>query len=58
MAFGWAFWVHSWLTIGYAVLFLVFFDVKSRLEERWLKERFSGYDAYQKRVRKLIPFVY
>jgi protein-S-isoprenylcysteine O-methyltransferase Ste14 len=58
MAFGWAFWVHGWLTIGYALILFVFFDVKSRREEQWLKEKFSGYVAYQKRVRKLIPFVY
>ena len=58
MAFGWAFWVHGWLTIGYALILFVFFDVKSGREEQWLKETFSGYVAYQKRVRKLIPFVY
>ncbi|MEW6182517.1 MAG: isoprenylcysteine carboxylmethyltransferase family protein [Bacillota bacterium] len=58
MAFGWAFWVHGWLTIGYAAILFVFFDAKSRIEERWLKERFSEYAAYQKRVRKLVPFIY
>ena len=58
MGFGWALWVHGWLTLGYACLLLVFFDVKSRLEERWLSEKFTGYEAYQKRVRKLIPFIY
>jgi len=58
MAFGWAFWVHGWLTIGYAIILFVFFDVKSRREEQWLKEKFSHYVEYQKRVRKLIPFVY
>lgn len=58
MAFGGAFWVHGWLTIGYAVILLVFFDIKSRREEQWLKEKFSGYAAYQKRVHKLIPFIY
>ncbi len=57
-AFGWALWVHGWLTLLYAVLLFVFFDVKSRLEERWLCERFPAYAAYQKRVRKLIPWVY
>ena len=58
MAFGWACWVHGWLTIGYAIILFVFFDIKARREERWLKEKFSGYAAYQKRVRKLIPFIY
>lgn len=57
-AFGWAFLVHGWLTIGYAMILFVFFDIKSRREERWLNERFSGYIAYRKRVHKLIPFIY
>jgi protein-S-isoprenylcysteine O-methyltransferase Ste14 len=58
MAFGWGLWLHSWLTIGYALLLFAFFDIKSRREERWLEERFPEYAAYRKRVRKLIPFVY
>lgn len=58
VALGWAFWVHGWLTFGYVLILFVFFDVKSRREEQWLKEKFSAYGAYQKRVRKLIPFIY
>jgi protein-S-isoprenylcysteine O-methyltransferase Ste14 len=58
MAFGWGLLVHGWLTISYALILLVFFDIKARREEQWLKEKFSGYAAYQKRVHKLIPFIY
>ncbi len=58
MAFGWGLWVHGWLTLGYALLLFAFFDLKSRREERWLREKFPAYAAYQRRVRKLIPFVY
>ncbi len=58
MAFGWALLLHSWLTVGYALLLFAFFDVKSRREERWLQEKFPEYAAYRRRVRKLIPFVY
>jgi protein-S-isoprenylcysteine O-methyltransferase Ste14 len=58
IVFGWGLLVHGRLTLGYAIIMLTFFDVKSRREEQWLKEKFSGYDEYQKRVRKLIPFVY
>jgi protein-S-isoprenylcysteine O-methyltransferase Ste14 len=57
-AFGWGLWVHGGLTLVYALVLFVFFDVKSRREERWLVVKFAGYPAYQKRVRKLIPFVY
>ena len=58
IALGWAFAIHGWLTLAYAIIMLMFFDIKSRREEEWLKEKFSGYGAYQKGVRKLIPFVY
>lgn len=57
-ALGWGLWVHGWLTIGYALLLFILFDLKTRKEEGWLQAKFPGYAAYQKRVRKLIPFVY
>ncbi len=40
-----------------AVLF-VFFDLKSRREEAWLREKYPDYADYCRRTRKLIPFVY
>ena len=58
MAFGWGLWLHSWLTIGYALMLFAFFDIKSRLEERLLVEKFPEYAVYRKHVRKLLPFVY
>ena len=58
MAFGWAMCIHGPLTVTYAVLLLLFFDIKSRREERWLAAKFADYADYQKKVRKLIPFVY
>ena len=58
ISLGWGLLVHGWLTLGYAIIMLAFFDVKSRREEQWLKAKFSGYGEYKKRVRKLIPFVY
>lgn len=41
-----------------AALLLLFFDLKSRREEQWLRESYDGYAAYQRRVRKLIPWIY
>jgi len=58
IAFGWALHAMGWLTLGYAAIFALFFDVKSRREERWLAARYPGYADYQRRVRKLIPFLY
>jgi len=37
---------------------LVFFHLKSRREERWLVERYPEYADYQKRVKKIIPFIW
>lgn len=57
-ALGWAIWSANGLGIGLALVLLLFFDVKSRREERWLIEAYPEYAAYQKRVKKLIPWVY
>jgi protein-S-isoprenylcysteine O-methyltransferase Ste14 len=57
-SFGWALAVHGWLTLVYATMLLVFFDLKARREERWLQAEVPGYVGYQERVRRLIPFVY
>lgn len=57
-SFGWGLLVHGWLTISFAMLLFVLLDIKSRREERWLIDKFSEYVTYQKRVRKLIPFIY
>lgn len=58
LAFGWALLVQGWLTLGYACVLLVFLDIKSAREERWLNDRFPDYRDYQRRVRKLIPFIH
>lgn len=58
LAVGWACFVHGTLTLAYASMLFVLFDVKSRREERWLVAKFPQYPAYQKRVRRLIPFLY
>lgn len=58
LALGWALCVRSWLTVGYVVLLFLFLDRKSTHEERWLAERHPTYGDYQRRVRKLVPFIY
>jgi protein-S-isoprenylcysteine O-methyltransferase Ste14 len=55
---GWSMWRANLLGVGLAVLLFIFFDLKSRREERWLMEAYAGYAEYRRRVRKLIPFVY
>jgi protein-S-isoprenylcysteine O-methyltransferase Ste14 len=58
MALGWVLCVQGLLTLLYAAALFVFFDIKSRREEQWLRERFREYADYQQRVRKLVPFIY
>jgi len=55
---GWGMIRANLLGVGLAVVLFIFFDLKSRREERWLLEAYSGYMDYRKRVRKLIPWVY
>jgi protein-S-isoprenylcysteine O-methyltransferase Ste14 len=57
-AFGRAFLIHGWLMIGYAIIMLAFFDIKSQQEEEWSNVKFPGRGEHQKRVRKMIPVMY
>lgn len=57
-AFGWSLWLHSYNALAYTVALFVLFDLKLRREEAWLCERYPDYAEYQKRVKKLIPFVW
>jgi protein-S-isoprenylcysteine O-methyltransferase Ste14 len=40
------------------LLLFIFFDLKSRREERWLVERYPAYSQYQKQAKRLIPWLY
>lgn len=57
-ALGWALVWQSWpaLLVGLALIPLL--DLKSRREERWLREQFPEYSEYAKRVHRFIPWVY
>jgi protein-S-isoprenylcysteine O-methyltransferase Ste14 len=58
LSLGWGLIQQSALVWLYVLIIAIFFDIKSRKEERWLVERFSAYVGYQGRVRKLIPWIY
>lgn len=57
-AVGWGLVTASPAALLVAGALGVFFDLKTRLEEAWLLEAYPAYAGYQRRVRKLIPFVY
>lgn len=57
-ALGWGLWTASPATLVGAVVLFGFFDLKSRREEIWLAERYTGYAAYRARTRRLLPWIY
>ncbi len=58
-ALGWSIWRSNALSLFFSFLLLIFFEFKSRLEEKWLLEMFPEYDTYLKHVKyKFIPGVY
>ena len=58
LALGWGLIQQTTLVWMYVFALIIFFDMKSRKEEKWLCERFSEYPKYQGRVRKLVPWIY
>jgi protein-S-isoprenylcysteine O-methyltransferase Ste14 len=58
IAFGWALAVAGTLSLVYACMVVAFLAMKTAREERWLREEVTGYADYERRVRRLIPFVY
>ena len=40
-----------------SIILFVFFELKTRREERQLSLVFAGYSAYQQRVKKLLPYI-
>lgn len=58
MAFGWSLYSLSIAGVLFDLALLAFFDRKAAREELWLAEKFSGYGAYRRQVKKLIPWIY
>ena len=55
---GWALVWKSIPSLATGLLLAIVLDAKSRVEERWLREKFSEYDAYSRRARRFIPWIY
>jgi protein-S-isoprenylcysteine O-methyltransferase Ste14 len=56
-AAGWGLLTASPAALAAGALLLSFFELKSRREEAWLEQRFTGYAAYRARTRRLIPWI-
>lgn len=55
---GWALWWLSGIGALYTIAVFVFLDRKAAREEVWLVEKYEGYPAYKRRVKKFIPLLY
>jgi protein-S-isoprenylcysteine O-methyltransferase Ste14 len=57
-AIGWGLVTGSILAIATAGLLFLLFAAKSRLEEIWLLAMHPEYRAYERRTKRLIPWIY
>ncbi len=57
-AIAWALYLFSLSHLMGAIVLFVFFNAKASREENWLTEKYSDYENYRQRVKKLIPWVY
>jgi Putative protein-S-isoprenylcysteine methyltransferase len=57
-AMGWGTMTGSIVAIGTAGLLFLLFAGKSRREEAWLSAVHPEYGAYQRRTKRLIPWIY
>jgi len=55
---GLALLTRSLVGVGVAAALLVFYDLKSREEEKWLIARYTDYPAYMSRVKRFVPYLY
>jgi len=56
-ASGWGLATASVVALALTVGLWLFFEGKSRREERWLVERFPGYPAYRERTHRFMPWL-
>ena len=54
-------WTLVWMSpvgILSVALTVVFFDLKARREELWLRQKYKDYDRYTQQVKKFLPGIY
>jgi protein-S-isoprenylcysteine O-methyltransferase Ste14 len=58
LAAGWSLAWQSPSALAASLVLGLFFDIKARGEERWLREKFPDYAAYSGQTKKFIPWIY
>ena len=57
-ATGWSLATGSLAALVMSGVLLLFFRLKSAREEVWLRQHYPSYEAYARRTKRMIPFVY
>ena len=55
---GYVLWSGSWFAAIMTLVLCVWFEYKSRAEERFLHAKFPAYAAYARTTKKFIPYMY
>jgi protein-S-isoprenylcysteine O-methyltransferase Ste14 len=55
---GWALVWQSWPALLAGLALAPLFDGKARCEEQWLRQQFPEYSAYERHVRRFVPWIY
>lgn len=58
VAFGWSVAMDSIYALIVAIIYVVFYDLKSRREEAWLRQQYPDYVIYAAHTRRLVPYIY
>jgi protein-S-isoprenylcysteine O-methyltransferase Ste14 len=58
VGFGWSVAMDSLAALIVATVLAVFYDLKARREEAWLRERYPDYAAYARTTKRFVPYVY
>jgi protein-S-isoprenylcysteine O-methyltransferase Ste14 len=58
VAFGWSVAMDSVYALAVALIYVVFYDLKSRREEAWLRAQYPEYVVYAAHTRRFVPYVY
>ena len=58
VAFGWSVAMDSLYALIVALIYVVFYDLKSRREEAWLRAQYPDYVVYASHTKRFVPYVY
>jgi len=58
MTIGYCLSLGAFYSLPLCVVLILFFELKTQREEKYLKERFPEYEEYSRNTKKFIPLIY